>query len=542
MSTYLEGDTCARRALIRVCAMIDEMRWFGEDGIIPEEDHEVFLERGSMLEVSVFWREHLLSVQAWAKPRDIYVGSDPSCDFILEDEHWPAPRFPLITHEGDQWFLTAFYGLDAMLYGEDHQIDARAVMRRAQLRPHGAWKGAWCIPLDTPRIIDAEHQATSPQLNEEIFTGATVHVGDLRYQIRIVDQEERVGPLGPVDATPLPFISVSAMLHIAFLSLVLAMPPGLSPLEELDLPPSQDRVVQAIVVPPRVVLPVRPQGQDLQGDGEDDVLGQRHAGEEGSAGAKQLDESILMPNQERLAIEKRDDEKSLRTAKARENTALGGPENAGVLSVLDGLGTLAGEADTSSGESELSTIGRIKDADFGDAVGDEGLGTTSTGRGAGAVKGESVGISMTMGLERSAMGGRGVAPRLERRAAEIDDIYFKRGGKKSSEAGKADCLSRSMVKRAISRRRNQIRACYEAELLRDRDLEGSVQVRLTIGQDGKVSDFYVTKNTTGKDEIPRCLQHKLRDLEFPAFDQCEQVVINHPFNFPPKQLLVLPTF
>ena len=148
-----------------------------------------------------------------------------------------------------------------------------------------------------------------------------------------------------------------------------------------------------------------------------------------------------------------------------------------------------------------------------------------------------------MGLERSAMGGRGVAPRLERRAAEIDDIYFQRASKGTSdEAGKADCLSRAIVKRAISRRRNQIRACYEAELLRDRDLEGSVQVKLTIGQDGKVSDFYVTKNTTGKAEIPRCLEHKLRDLEFPAFDQCEQVVINHPFNFHPKQLMVLPSY
>lgn len=520
--------------------MIDEMRWFEEDGFESEEDREVFFERGSMLEVSVFWREHLLSVQAWAKPRDLFVGSDPSCDFILEGERWPAPRFPLITHEADRWFLTLFHDLDAMLLGQDHRVDARALLGkgREKLRPHSGWSGVWCVELEIPAAF------SSPNA-QDAFSGAIVNVGDLCYQIRIVDQEERVGPLGPVDATPLPFISASAMLHIAFLFLVLAMPPGISPLEELDIPPSQDRIVQAIVVPPRVILPVRPQGQDLQGDGEDDVLGQRHGGEEGFAGAREvISEQVPDEQRERLAVKKNDEEDTTtRMTRARRVTALGGPENAGVLSVLDGVGSVLGEADAASGESEQDAIGRISNADFGEASGEEGLGTTSTGRGAGAARGESLGISMSMGLERSAMGGRGVAPRLERRAAEIDDIYFQRASKGTSdEAGKADCLSRAIVKRAISRRRNQIRACYEAELLRDRDLEGSVQVKLTIGQDGKVSDFYVTKNTTGKVEIPRCLEHKLRDLEFPAFDQCEQVVINHPFNFHPKQLMVLPSY
>ena len=516
--------------------MIDEMRWFEEDGFESEEDREIFFERGSMLEVSVFWREHLLSVQAWAKPRDLFVGSDPTCDFILEDERWPAPRFPLITHEADRWFLTLFYDLDAMLLGQDLRVEARSLLGKRSLRPHGAWKGAWCLELEVPGSFK---QAGA----EDAFSGAIVNVGDLCYQIRIVDQEERVGPLGPVDATPLPFISVSALLHIAFLFLVLAMPPGLSPLEEMELPPSQDRVVQAIVVPPRVILPVRPQGQDLQGDGEDDALGQRHGGEEGFAGARELvPERTPDSQRDRLAIKQTEEEVASRTAKARRVTALGGPENAGVLSVLDGASDVLGEADSASGDAERDAMGRISNADFGDALGEQGLGTTSTGRGAGAARGESLGISMSMGLERSAMGGRGVAPRLERRAAEIDDIYFQRASKGTQdEAGKADCLSRAIVKRAISRRRNQIRACYEAELLRDRDLEGSVQVQMTIGQDGKVSGFHVTKNTTGKDEIPRCLEHKLRDLAFPAFDQCEQVVVNHPFNFHPKQLMVLPS-
>ena len=505
--------------------MLDEKSWFGED--VHEaraRSEEAACERSSVvLEISVLWREHLLSVQTFERPRNIHVGTHARCDVILDDDILPGARFPLLTHRDGCWHLVAFYGLEATLLGEQRRLTVSALLAREAFKEHPDWHRTALIRL-------------GPDPQQDDFHGVSVSFGEVRLIARHVNPEARHGKLGAVDATPLPFISASALLHIAMMVIILSVPPGITHLHELAPAPPQDRLVQAIVIPPRVPLPHTPQGQDLQGDGQDDALARRHKHEEGAAGAR-TSQPPPSPHTGRLSVQKRDALAAL-SARASGSESVLGAHEAGVLGVLSGAGELMGSARKSSGDEALSAMGELADMEAGRAAGEEGLGTSGTGRGAGEAMGESIGLAHAIGVERAGLGGQGVAPRLTRRAVELEDIYFR--SDVEGEKPHKGCLTPKMIKRAIARRRSQIRTCYESQLLHQRDLSGIVNISMTIEQSGKVSRVEIIENSTRSAAISRCLEHKLKTLAFPSFDQCEQVVVSHPFNFHPKQLLILP--
>jgi TonB family protein len=85
------------------------------------------------------------------------------------------------------------------------------------------------------------------------------------------------------------------------------------------------------------------------------------------------------------------------------------------------------------------------------------------------------------------------------------------------------------VKKYVSRKKGQIKACYEEQLKADPELAGKVEVTWTVMPDGSVSGVSVTSNTTGNSELETCIIRRIKRWKFPeAPDEFE---ISYPFNF-----------
>ncbi len=87
----------------------------------------------------------------------------------------------------------------------------------------------------------------------------------------------------------------------------------------------------------------------------------------------------------------------------------------------------------------------------------------------------------------------------------------------------------SSVKKYVSRKKGQIKACYEEQLKAEPELAGKVEVTWTVMPDGSVSGVSVTSNTTGNSELETCIIRRIKRWRFPeAPDEFE---ISYPFNF-----------
>ena len=91
----------------------------------------------------------------------------------------------------------------------------------------------------------------------------------------------------------------------------------------------------------------------------------------------------------------------------------------------------------------------------------------------------------------------------------------------------AGFLDKNIIRRYIKRHTAKIGYCYERELLRRPQLQGTLQVRFTIAPAGNV----VAVTATGVDEgVAACVAGVIRDIAFPSVGD-SAVIVNYPFTF-----------
>lgn len=87
---------------------------------------------------------------------------------------------------------------------------------------------------------------------------------------------------------------------------------------------------------------------------------------------------------------------------------------------------------------------------------------------------------------------------------------------------------------AIGKRAKQARRCYESALATDAALRGRVQIRITIGSDGKVCEATASSDTKPMEPVATCVAALFRSAETalpPPEGGC--AVVNAPINFVP---------
>jgi Ca-activated chloride channel homolog len=96
-------------------------------------------------------------------------------------------------------------------------------------------------------------------------------------------------------------------------------------------------------------------------------------------------------------------------------------------------------------------------------------------------------------------------------------------------------LDKTIIRRAILTRQNEVRTCYAAELGSSPGLEGRVTVELTIDENGRVVSATVAESTLASPPVQACVLAAMKKLTFPRTTGGGIVVVRYPFLFKPAE-------
>jgi hypothetical protein len=191
----------------------------------------------------------------------------------------------------------------------------------------------------------------------------------------------------------------------------------------------------------------------------------------------------------------------------------------GLLSLLAGdeAGSHAGSS-AFAAESGPSAMGNIFGSTIDDAAGMGGLGLSGPGQGAGGfgagVKLSSIGTTGLAGGVGDARGpgAGGLAKRREHVAGSYS-LVWGRGDGGTQVNGR---LPPEAVQRVIRQSSGRFRACYEAGLKQNPELEGRVAVKFVIDREGQVALASPWADTTLADaSVARCVTRAYQAMTFP---------------------------
>jgi TonB family protein len=476
------------------------------------------------VEVVVMWGEQALHVAHLAPPRPFYVGEEldgeSAPDWLCGAETLGAPRLPIVLEGAAGPEVVVPEGANLLVSVDGVTRDLASLEEAGLLSPCAALAGARVYALPSQATANVEHCG---------FT----------FVVRPTRAGRRVGMgvgqmIASMDRTHLKYIGGALAFFATLLAMTYFLPPagaGLS-LETLD---EQSRIVDYLAMAPELVDDDAPTWLEQGPPADEGGTGDRAAEDEGAMG----DEASPQTDN-RSGIEGPRDNQDIHMAnrEAQREAAL----TAGILGVLAresgafNQPTSPFGRETALGADPMSALGAIMGDNIGNNFGWGGLGLTSTGRGGG---GNGLGtyglgdglntIGRGAGCENPPCGdgyGRNVG--LTDRGREP------RGP--SWRAGPVDThgsLSAEVIRRVVSRHRNEVRHCYESKLTSQPDLEGRVTVRFIISNSGAVmgSEIVPSRTDIGSSDVSSCVASAVRRWPFPQPENGGVVSVTYPFLF-----------
>jgi len=107
------------------------------------------------------------------------------------------------------------------------------------------------------------------------------------------------------------------------------------------------------------------------------------------------------------------------------------------------------------------------------------------------------------------------------------------GGAHARSYGQIDAF---VVREKIKRDLPKINRCYESALRYEPELAGKVSVRFAVVRTGFVKGVQVLENTTGNDNVERCVSRVVRAIRFPSRRTGKSLRFTFPFVFAPQDV------
>jgi Ca-activated chloride channel family protein len=148
------------------------------------------------------------------------------------------------------------------------------------------------------------------------------------------------------------------------------------------------------------------------------------------------------------------------------------------------------------------------------------LGVRGAGLGGGGTA-DSLGGLGTKGIGDVGWGTRSASPR------PAGDGRASLGGDPVILGG----LDRAVIDAVVKRYLNQLRYCYQRELLKKPDLAGKLVVKFAIAADGTVSAAAIKTSTLGDSAVEQCVAGRFLKMQFPETDGL--VIVSYPLEFTP---------
>jgi hypothetical protein len=354
---------------------------------------------------------------------------------------------------------------------------------------------------------------------------------DSRLNLRLGDVTFNVGgtPPGRRHAVPLNidwnaqgYTGAVFLLHALVVLLMFSVPPDAKSLS-LDAFMNDQRFAKFMVKPPEEKEEVIPEWLKKKSEDEMGGKGKRHKDEEGKMGKQES------KNKQGLyALKGPKDNQDLHLAKQLATEAA---KTAGVLGILKTnqgsiLSSIFGR-DTALGSDASDVLGGLLGSEVGEAYGVGGLGLVGSGRGGGGTGEGTIGLGNLGTIGKGGGGGSGSG--YGRGAGGLGG---RRAGSPDVVPGTAEVrgsLDKELIRRVIRRHLNEVKFCYERELVKNGNLVGRVQIQFTISGTGAVIASAVQSSTMNSPPVEMCIAQSVRRWEFPKPQGGGIVVVTYPF-------------
>lgn len=436
------------------------------------------------------------------QPRDFTIGPDAKALFNAPGELLPAPLFPLVRSTGTNYELL----FTDQMKG-DVQLDGK-LLTLAELAASGKVHGA----------------SISGARAYSIPAGARIKVdlGETTFLVNSVPPPRRQPVPLSIDWRANSYTGGAFVVAGLFLALIFSIPPDAKSLSLDDLLNDQ-RFAQFLVKPPEEKQEDIPDWLKKKNDDEAGGKGKRHKDEEGKMGKKDSKKK-----QGLYALKGPPDNPDPHLAKQfAEDQA----KDAGVLGILNSnKGSILASAfgrDSALGTDAENVMGGLVGTQIGEAGGVGGLGLVGSGRGGGGTGEGTIGLGNLGTIGKGGGGGDGSgygrgAGGLGGRRAHAPDVV-------AGVAQVRGSLDKEIIRRVIRRHINEVRFCYEKELVTKPNLYGRVMIQFIIAGDGHVMASLVQNSTMGSPPVEQCIASAVKRWEFPKPQGGGIVQVSYPF-------------
>ncbi len=461
---------------------------------------------GAAIEVMIVWGGgSVLHVAHLTPPRSFYLGEGPDIDFVIGEETLGSSRLPLVLESEGELRVTVPHDANAEIEHEagGERITLEQLEQQHQLGRVESVVGARSISLRRGCIV-------------------RVMQGDFTFTVRRVAAAQRVATArsGEPVLSRSRWTVASAVVHVALLGLFYFLPPGSAALS-MDRLDTDSRLVRYAIEARENKIEEAPTW--LEGSGEASG-GARAADDEGEAGApnkprtRRRMDVAAPPNDDAPAVSR--EEAALR---ARESGIIGMLRKSAATSPSTGFNAARAH------DSEVSdAIGALLTNTIGPSGGTGGLGMIGTGRGGGGDAAGSVGTGIVGTRGRAGDGdgtgygaGEGIGS-YRRRAERVPRI-------RTGTVDLQGSLSKETIRRVINRHINEIRFCYESQLITRPDLQGRVSIKFVISPTGTVAKAIVAQSDVGSSKVDSCIAGAVGRMDFPAPAGGGLVLVTYPF-------------
>ena len=245
--------------------------------------------------------------------------------------------------------------------------------------------------------------------------------------------------------------------------------------------------------------------------------GEPAAGPRGAAGAKDSRQ-----HDRRMAI--KGDAQEERVSREQQQELVDKSDLLALLRVS--AGTLAPSSPYSrsaaQGYDAVNALGNLLGAQIGDSLGSNGLGPIGIGRGGGGNADGTIAAGPSNTRGRNWGDWQGVGGSFRDRSARVPSIH-------PLPVDTHGSLSKEIIRRVINRHANEIKFCYQQQLIAHPDLQGRVSTRFIIAPTGAVQTALISESQLGNAAAEQCIAAAVRRWIFPAPEGGGLVVVTYPF-------------
>ena len=177
------------------------------------------------------------------------------------------------------------------------------------------------------------------------------------------------------------------------------------------------------------------------------------------------------------------------------------------------------------GSGKEDILGNLVGNAFANGYGTGGWGVTGSGAGGGGQDLRTIGVGDFNTLGRDGYGhGPGIGGLGTRTPVKIHGLTLGTPNIRGS-------LDKEIIRRVVHLHMNEVKYCYDKELVRKAGLEGRISIQFVISSQGQVVSSALQSSTMGNLSVEKCVVDAVKRWEFPKPTGGGIAIVAYPFNF-----------